>query len=58
MRDETTVTVTLKGVRVDRLPRLRTTVKTYLQTLAREVSVDDGLKKPKGGILNRSKKES
>jgi hypothetical protein len=47
MKDETTVKITLKGVRLERLPRLRTAVKTYLQNLCREVSVDDGQKRPK-----------
>ncbi|GAG53161.1 unnamed protein product [marine sediment metagenome] len=42
MRDETTVVITMEGVRRERLPRLRTTVKTYLHTLAREVNVDSG----------------
>jgi hypothetical protein len=45
-RDETTVKVTLKGVRVEQLPRLRTNIKTHLQHFARETEVNDGLKKP------------
>ena len=47
--DETTVKITLKGVKAGRLDRLRTVVKTYIQTFARSVEINDGLKKPKRG---------
>jgi hypothetical protein len=42
MRDETTVVITIAGVRKERLPRLRTVVKSHLQVFGREVNVDDG----------------
>ena len=45
--DETTVKVTLKGVKTEQLDRVRTCVKTYLQHFARETLVNDGLKKPR-----------
>jgi hypothetical protein len=45
-RDETTVKITLKGVKPERLDRLKVDVRTYLQHFARETVVNDGLKKP------------
>ena len=42
MRDETTVVITLAGVRNERLPRLRTVVRSHLQLLGRECTVEAG----------------
>ena len=47
MAAETTVQITLKGVREAQVPRLKTVIKSYLQQLAREIYVDDGLQNPK-----------
>ena len=49
MADTTTVTVTLTGVRIERLARLRTLIKTELVRFANNVTVDDGQSKPKKG---------
>jgi hypothetical protein len=46
VKDETAVVITLKGVRVERLDRLRTLVKSELARFGREWTVDDGQKKP------------
>jgi hypothetical protein len=46
---ETTVRITLSGVKEAQLPRLKTAIKSYIQHFARETTVDDGMKKPKKG---------
>ena len=40
MQPEATVVITISGVRVNRIARLRTLVKTYLQIMGRETSVE------------------
>ena len=49
MQPTTAVTITLIGVRVEQLPRLKTAVKSYIQRFGSDIKVDDGQEKPKRG---------